>query len=123
MVCAAAGSCLLSLSVRAKLSPPARINRRIATPRRSNVSADAPPSAPAGLAAKVGAGRRAVLAGYSHIYLTTGFRQPEAVKLLSQRGYEAQFDLTRDGRVQSAAVRWRLRFTKALVVSAYSHSA
>ncbi len=30
--------CLLSLSVRAKLSPPARISRRIATPRRSNVS-------------------------------------------------------------------------------------
>lgn len=25
--------------------------------------------------------RRAVLAGYSHIYLTTGFRQPEAVRL------------------------------------------
>ncbi len=40
-----------------------------------------------GLAAKVvqELERRAVLAGYSHIYLTTGFRQPEAVKLdLSQ---------------------------------------
>ncbi len=40
--------------------------------------------------------RRAVLAGYSHIYLTTGFRQPEAVKLYLSQGYEAQFDLTRD---------------------------
>ena len=30
--------------------------------------------------------RRAVLAGYSHIYLTTGFRQPEAVNALSQPG-------------------------------------
>ncbi|PBD34389.1 GNAT family N-acetyltransferase, partial [Klebsiella pneumoniae] len=29
---------------------------------------------------------RAVLAGYSHIYLTTGFRQPEAVKLYAQPG-------------------------------------
>ncbi len=30
--------------------------------------------------------RRAVLAGYSHIYLTTGFRQPEAVRLYLSRG-------------------------------------
>lgn len=30
--------------------------------------------------------RRAVLAGYSHIYLTTGFRQPEAVKLYLSQG-------------------------------------
>ena len=27
--------------------------------------------------------RRAVLAGYSHIYLTTGFRQPEAISSIS----------------------------------------
>ncbi len=30
--------------------------------------------------------RRAVLAGYSHIYLTTGFRQPEAVRLYLSQG-------------------------------------
>lgn len=40
--------------------------------------------------------RRAVLAGYSQIYLTTGFRQPEAVKLYLSQGYAAQFDLNRD---------------------------
>ncbi len=69
--------------------------------------------------------RRAVLAGYSHIYLTTGFRQPEAVKLyLSPRGCEAQFDLTRDPEEYSQPpYDGRLRFTKALAVSAYSHSA
>ncbi|VDA98904.1 hypothetical protein BANRA_05207 [Klebsiella pneumoniae] len=79
----------------------------------------------AGLAAKVvragatgGAGR------YSHIYLTTGFRQPEAVKLYLSQGYEAQFDLTRDPEEYSQPpYDGRLRFTKALAVSAYSHSA
>ncbi len=44
--------CLLSLSVRAKLSPPARISRRIATPQRSNVSGRTA-VAQQGLAAKV----------------------------------------------------------------------
>ena len=68
--------------------------------------------------------RRAVLAGYSHIYLTTGFRQPEAVKLYLSQGYEAQFDLTRDPEEYSQPpYDGRLRFTKALAVSAYSHSA
>jgi GNAT superfamily N-acetyltransferase len=38
--------------------------------------------------------RRAVLAGYSQIYLTTGFRQPEAVRLYLSQGYQPQFDLT-----------------------------
>jgi hypothetical protein len=37
-----------------------------------------------------------VLAGYSHIYLTTGFRQPEAVRLYLSQGYDAQFDLARN---------------------------
>ena len=68
--------------------------------------------------------RRAVLAGYSHIYLTTGFRQPEAVKLYLSQGYEAQFDLTRDPEEYSQPpYDGRLRFTKALAVSAFSHSA
>ena len=78
-----------------------------------------------GLAAKVvqELERRAVLAGYSHIYLTTGFRQPEAVKLYLSQGYEAQFDLTRDPEEYSQPpYDGRLRFTKALAVSAYSHS-
>ena len=79
-----------------------------------------------GLAAKVvqELERRAVLAGYSHIYLTTGFRQPEAVKLYLSQGYEAQFDLTRDPEEYSQPpYDGRLRFTKALAVSALSHSA
>ena len=68
--------------------------------------------------------RRAVLAGYSRIYLTTGFRQPEAVRLYLSQGYEAQFDLTRDPEEYSQPpYDGRLRFTKALAVSAYSHSA
>ncbi|MEK1849993.1 hypothetical protein WOC75_25275, partial [Klebsiella pneumoniae] len=81
---------------------------------------------PRGRAAKVvqELERRAVLAGYSHIYLTTGFRQPEAVKLYLSQGYEAQFDLTRDPEEYSQPpYDGRLRFTKALAVSAYSHSA
>ncbi|HEM0956333.1 TPA: GNAT family N-acetyltransferase, partial [Klebsiella pneumoniae] len=54
----------------------------------------------------------------------TGFRQPEAVKLYLSQGYEAQFDLTRDPEEYSQPpYDGRLRFTKALVVSAYSHSA
>ena len=76
-----------------------------------------------GLAAKVvqELERRAVLAGYSHIYLTTGFRQPEAVKLYLSQGYEAQFDLTRDPEEYSQPpYDGRLRFTKALAVSAFA---
>lgn len=50
--------------------------------------------------------RRAVLAGYSHIYLTTGFRQPEAVRLYLSRGVSAAVrSQPRPGRVQPAAVR------------------
>ena len=55
--------------------------------------------------------RRAVLASTAISTLTTGFRQPEAVKLYLSQGYEARFDLTRDGRVQSARhYDGRLRF-------------
>jgi GNAT superfamily N-acetyltransferase len=78
-----------------------------------------------GLAAKVvqELERRAALAGYRHIYLTTGFRQPEAVKLYLSQGYEAQFDLARDPETYSQPpYDGRLRFTKALAVSAFSHS-
>lgn len=79
-----------------------------------------------GLAAKVvqELERRAVLAGYSHIYLTTGFRQPEAVRLYLSQGYDAQFDLARNPEEYSQPpFDGRLRFTKALAVSALSHSA
>ena len=79
-----------------------------------------------GLAAKVvqELERRAVLAGYSHIYLTTGFRQPEAVRLYLSQGYDAQFDLARTPEEYSQPpFDGRLRFTKALAVSILSHSA
>ncbi len=68
--------------------------------------------------------RRAVLAGYSHIYLTTGFRQPEAVRLYLSQGYDAQFDLARNPEEYSQPpFDGRLRFTKALAVSVLSRSA
>jgi hypothetical protein len=74
-------------------------------PHRGNQTyLDAPPCASRAAAVVQELERRAVLAGYSHIYLTTGFRQPEAVRLYLSQGYEAQFDLTRPGRVQPAAV-------------------
>ncbi|SQC43131.1 N-acetyltransferase GCN5 [Klebsiella pneumoniae] len=79
-----------------------------------------------GLAAKVvqELERRAVLAGYSHIYLTTGFRQPEAVKLYLSQGYEAQFDLTRDRKsTVSRRTMAGCGSLKRWPVSAYSHSA
>ncbi|MDE5424736.1 GNAT family N-acetyltransferase [Raoultella ornithinolytica] len=79
-----------------------------------------------GLAAKVvqELERRAVLAGYSHIYLTTGFRQPEAIRLYLSQGYDAQFDLARNPEEYSQPpFDGRLRFTKALAVSVLSRSA
>ncbi|WP_449551055.1 GNAT family N-acetyltransferase [Lelliottia amnigena] len=68
--------------------------------------------------------RRAVLAGYSQINLTTGFRQPEAVKLYLSQGYAAQFDLNRDPEEYSQPpFDGRLRFTKTLVREAFSKTA
>lgn len=65
--------------------------------------------------------RRAVLAGYSQIYLTTGFRQPEAVRLYLSQGYQPQFDLNRDPEEYSQPpFDGRLRFTKTLVREAFS---
>lgn len=40
--------------------------------------------------------RQAVRQGYSRIYLTTGFRQPEAVSLYLTNGYTALFDRAAD---------------------------
>jgi len=67
--------------------------------------------------------QRASLAGYRRIFLTTGFRQPEAVKLYLSLGYEAHFDLHRDPEEYSLPPHdGRLRFTKTLDV-ALRHSA
>ncbi|WP_313487679.1 GNAT family N-acetyltransferase [Pseudescherichia sp.] len=67
--------------------------------------------------------QRAFLAGYRRIFLTTGFRQPEAVKLYLSLGYEAHFDLHRDPEEYSLPpYDGRLRFTKTLDV-ALRHSA
>lgn len=71
-----------------------------------------------------GAERRAVLAGYSQIYLTTGFRQPEAVRLYLSQGYQPQFDLNRDPEEYSQPpFDGRLRFTKTLFREALSKTA
>jgi len=67
--------------------------------------------------------QRASLAGYRRIFLTTGFRQPEAVKLYLSLGYEAHFDLHRDPEEYSLPpYDGRLRFTKTLDI-ALLHSA
>ncbi|WP_312226690.1 GNAT family N-acetyltransferase [Pseudescherichia sp.] len=67
--------------------------------------------------------QRASLAGYRRIFLTTGFRQPEAVKLYLSLGYEAHFDLHRNPEEYSLPpYDGRLRFTKTLDV-ALRHSA
>lgn len=68
--------------------------------------------------------RRALLAGYSHLYLTTGFRQPEAVRLYLSQGYQPQFDIDRDPEEYSLPpYDGRLRFTKALLVARLSQTA
>lgn len=62
--------------------------------------------------------RRALLAGYSRIYLTTGFRQPEAVRLYLSQGYDPQFDTARDPEEYSLPpFDGRLRFTKLLTIA------
>jgi len=38
----------------------------------------------------------ALKTGYSRVFLTTGFRQPEAVNLYLSQGYEPQFDIHAD---------------------------
>ncbi|MEN5014876.1 GNAT family N-acetyltransferase [Erwinia sp. Eh17-17] len=59
--------------------------------------------------------RRALLAGYRQVYLTTGFRQPEAVRLYLSHGYQPQFDTQRDPEEYSLPpYDGRLRFTKTL---------
>ncbi|MGY5957047.1 GNAT family N-acetyltransferase [Kosakonia sp. BK9b] len=68
--------------------------------------------------------RRAQRAGYSQLYLTTGFRQPEAVRLYLSQGYQPQFDIHRDPEVFSQPpFDGRLRFTKVLTVDTLSKTA
>ncbi|MRS15878.1 GNAT family N-acetyltransferase [Enterobacteriaceae bacterium RIT691] len=79
-----------------------------------------------GLAARVVAEleRRARLAGYRQMYLTTGFRQPEAVRLYLSQGYQPQFDIHRDPEEYSRPpFDGRLRFTKALALPVLSKTA
>ena len=52
---------------------------------------------------------RALAQGYGRFYLTTGFRQPEAVKLYLSHGYDARFDVDADPEVYR-----HLPFEKAL---------
>ncbi|NIF22374.1 GNAT family N-acetyltransferase [Candidatus Pantoea multigeneris] len=59
--------------------------------------------------------RRALLAGYQRIFLTTGFRQPEAVRLYISYGYQPQFDTTGDmERYGQPPHDGRLRFLKTI---------
>ncbi len=61
--------------------------------------------------------RRARRAGYQRLYLTTGFRQPEAVRLYSGHGYLPLFDLSGDlERYGQPPYDGRLRFTKVIGV-------
>lgn len=53
--------------------------------------------------------------GYTRVFLTTGFRQPEAVKLYLSQGYDPQFDVTLDREIFSKPpYDGRLRFLKPL---------
>lgn len=54
---------------------------------------------------------RAAALGYSRIYLTTGFRQPEAAGLYLKTGYTALFDVTVDPETLQI-----LAFEKALAI-------
>ncbi|MCE0491293.1 GNAT family N-acetyltransferase [Pantoea sp. Mb-10] len=59
--------------------------------------------------------RRAQRAGYQHVYLTTGFRQPEAVQLYIGHGYQPQFTLREDMEIYGQPPHdGRLRFVKVL---------
>ena len=62
--------------------------------------------------------QHALNAGYQHIYLTTGFRQPEAVALYLSLDYQPGFDTRRNFEEYSRPpYDGRLRFTKSLVNS------
>lgn len=59
--------------------------------------------------------RRAAIAGYRQLFLTTGFRQPEAVGLYLSLGYQPQFDIHRNPEEYSQPpFDGRLRFIKPI---------
>lgn len=65
--------------------------------------------------------QHAIDAGYREMYLTTGFRQPEAVALYLSLGYQPGFDIHRNFEEYShPPYDGRLRFTKTLVAPARS---
>ncbi len=61
---------------------------------------------------------QALRQGYRRVYLTTGFRQPEAVGLYLSQGYTALFDLAADPEVVA-----HLPFEKHLQPQAAQHAA
>lgn len=62
--------------------------------------------------------RRALSAGYRQLFLTTGFRQPEAVRLYLSLGYQPQFDIHRNPEEYSQPpFDGRLRFIKPIGVA------
>jgi len=67
--------------------------------------------------------RRALRAGYQRVFLTTGFRQPEAVKLYIGHGYQPQFALLEDMEVYSRPPHdGRLRFLKVIDVQSVAQA-
>ncbi|HBZ15461.1 GNAT family N-acetyltransferase (plasmid) [Pantoea sp. BRR-3P] len=67
--------------------------------------------------------RRALRAGYQRVFLTTGFRQPEAVKLYIGHGYQPQFVLLEDMEVYSRPPHdGRLRFLKVIDVQSVAQA-
>ena len=63
--------------------------------------------------------QRARRAGYRRVYLTTGFRQPAAVRLYTGYGYQPHFDLNCDMEIYSQPpYDGRLRFTKTITAVA-----
>lgn len=67
--------------------------------------------------------RRAWLAGYQRLFLTTGFRQPEAVRLYTGHGYQPQCDISGDlERYGQPPHDGRLRFFKVIDVQSVAQA-
>lgn len=67
--------------------------------------------------------RRALLAGYQRLFLTTGFRQPEAVRLYTGHGYQPQCDISGDlERYGQPPHDGRLRFFKVIDVQSVAQA-
>ncbi len=79
-----------------KIMPPGRTNPSTNAPQKSNASGRTKACVSEACRARgAGAGRREVLAGYSQIYLTTGFASRKRYGSILARGYQPQFDLSR----------------------------